>query len=97
MLSDAGYTVLAPESPADALSAIESDTPDLMLTDVVMPGMSGIELARAARVHSPGVRVMFMSGYHEWHAGVAEGGTLIRKPFTPSLLLSRISQVFDSN
>ena len=71
----------------------------LLLTDVVMPLMSGGELAAQFRVMHPGSRVMFTSGYADdvlVHHGVREGPTqFLQKPFTPSQLLHRVRGTLD--
>ena len=61
MLYAAGYQVVSVESGATALERL--DGADVLVTDVVMPGMSGVELAVAARERRPGLPVVFVSGY----------------------------------
>jgi DNA-binding response OmpR family regulator len=72
---------------------------DLLLTDVVMPGMSGREVATALSAERPGLRVLFASGYTAEaiaRHGVLEPGTdLIHKPFTPDALLRRVRERLD--
>ncbi len=60
---------------------------DLVLSDIVVPGMSGLELARLIREHRPEISVILASGYSD-KAAVAtqEGFTLIRKPYSPEVL-----------
>ncbi len=67
ILKSLGYSVLQAESGVSALKAAESCEYriDLLLTDVVMPGMSGTELAKRLRVLQPSIRVLFISGYTE--------------------------------
>ncbi len=61
-----GYGVMAAASPGEALQALDdAGRVDLLLTDVVMPGGSGVELAEAVARARPDVRVVFMSGYPE--------------------------------
>ena len=73
---------------------------DLLLTDVVMPGMNGRELAIQLRALDPTLRVLFMSGYSTDVA--AEGGllpaemSLITKPFSPTALAARVREVLDA-
>jgi two-component system NtrC family sensor kinase len=60
---------------------------DLVLSDIVMPGMSGLELGRLVRQHHPGIPVILASGYSEKAAAAtAEGFLLIRKPYSPATL-----------
>jgi two-component system, cell cycle sensor histidine kinase and response regulator CckA len=87
VLSDAGYTVIAVNGPEEALAATaDGQAVDLLLTDVVMPGMNGPELARLVLERSPATRVLFMSGYTDdaiAQHGVHPGQTaLLEKPFT---------------
>jgi DNA-binding NtrC family response regulator len=72
---------------------------DLLLTDVVMPGRSGRDLATAMATLSPDTRVLFMSGYSQdviVHQGVLEEGFhLIEKPFAAENLLRKVREVLD--
>jgi DNA-binding response OmpR family regulator len=92
MLEHAGCTVRAIDRPIDALAAIREhpELIDLVLTDVVMPGMSGVELAARAREISPRLPLLFMSGF----TGVATpDGPLVAKPFKSADLLATIESV----
>jgi CheY-like chemotaxis protein len=88
ILTRAGYTVIdAPDGPtALARMAAETDPFDLLLSDVVMPGMSGSELARRVKAHQPDIAVLFMSGYADdvvVHDDLAASAvTCVAKPFT---------------
>jgi two-component system cell cycle sensor histidine kinase/response regulator CckA len=95
-----GYVVLEAAHPRDALAISRSEdrTIDLLLTDVVMPGMSGLELARTLRAERPTMRVLFTSGYTS-DATVDAGETdaeFIQKPFTPRALLEKVRLVLDA-
>jgi DNA-binding response OmpR family regulator len=72
----------------------------LLLTDVVMPGMGGRELAEHVVGERAGLRVLFMSGYTEdevLHRGVsAEAMAFLAKPFTPEALVARVRAVLDA-
>ena len=98
VLMQQGYTVLEAADPDDALrlAADFAQPIDLLLTDVVMPHMSGVELARRMAVARPGMRVLFMSGYTEDPA-LQDGGVtpFIRKPFTPRDLAGRLRHALD--
>ncbi len=103
ILESRGYTVLAAHDAIQALTAAQQyDGPiHLMLTDVVMPGLSGSQLAeRLARLR-PEVKVLFMSGYPEdaiAHHGVLEPGRrFLQKPFAVSLLLQTVREVLDNS
>jgi signal transduction histidine kinase len=101
ILRDSGYQVLEAQHPADArrLAAAHAAPIHLLLTDVVMPGSSGPELANALVPMHPGMRVLYMSGYAS--AGVVHGGALppqvefLEKPFTPEQLRARVRAVLD--
>ncbi|HSN90554.1 MAG TPA: response regulator, partial [Anaeromyxobacteraceae bacterium] len=71
---------------------------DLLLTDVVMPGMSGTELAEVAAGRQPGLRVLLMSGYSkDFPEGMAPSGApVLPKPFTPDALLRRVAELLGS-
>ncbi|MCD6727909.1 MAG: PAS domain S-box protein [Solirubrobacteraceae bacterium] len=93
ILEAQGYEVLQSGSAADALERWQPV--DLLLTDVVMPGMSGHELARRAIERSPELRVVFMSGHTE-DALVRDGArerqlALVQKPFTRDSLLAAVA------
>ena len=88
MLKELGYTILVAETPQHALSLYEKrDMPiDLLITDVVMPGMNGTELGDRIRSIQPEINVLFMSGYTSnviVHHGVLEKGVqFVQKPFS---------------
>jgi CheY-like chemotaxis protein len=96
-----GYNVLEAESGAAALSILENQHCEvqLLLTDVVMPGMSGRELAEQLVARRPGLRVLYTSGYTDdtiVHHGVLEPGVaFIQKPFAPNVLLQAIRKILD--
>ncbi len=96
VLQGAGYTVLiaSDAATADWILQGQAGPLDLLLTDVVMPGGSGVELAQRLRRHWPGMPVIFMSGYagNDLSArGLDElGATLVPKPFTPDELLTAV-------
>jgi DNA-binding NtrC family response regulator len=70
-----------------------------LLTDVVMPEMSGKDLVDSISGRRPGMKVLYMSGYTPdaiVHQGVLEPGThLLQKPFTPSALASKVREMLD--
>jgi CheY-like chemotaxis protein len=85
-----GYRVLSASSGREALE-LEKAWPEplhLLLTDVMMPGMTGPEVAVELGRRRPGLPVLLMSGY----SPEAVGGNLLRKPFTPAALLERVRQ-----
>jgi two-component system, cell cycle sensor histidine kinase and response regulator CckA len=97
VLADAGYRVLPASRPSEAerLLAGESDV-DLLLTDVVMPEMSGHELAARIRGSRPEIRTLFISGYvHEVADASQLEGRLLKKPFAPTELTRAVRRVLD--
>jgi two-component system, cell cycle sensor histidine kinase and response regulator CckA len=95
-----GYHVIAASSGEEALQIASSHdgTIHLLLTDVVMPGMKGPDLARRLRAMRPGLRVLLMSGYA---ADVVTGGdlkdaTLLMKPFSPASLGRAVRSALDA-
>jgi PAS domain S-box-containing protein len=101
ILEAAGYTVLAFSDAEEALGEIDNEgvTVRLLLTDVVMPGMSGPALARSVRMARPEVKVLFMSGYTDEAVGLqgvlGEGAQFIQKPFSADGLLGQVRAVLD--
>ena len=93
MLIDLGYAVVEAASGEDALRLIkEGERFDLLLTDHLMPGMSGTELARQARAARPGLPVLLVSGYAE-REGVDPDLPRLTKPFRKDELASSLAQV----
>jgi PAS domain S-box-containing protein len=101
VLASRGYSVLVAENgPAvQKICAQHKEDIDLLLTDVVMPGVSGREVAKLVTARWPGVKVLFMSGYTEnsiIHHGVLDDGTFfLAKPFNPSALTNKVREVLD--
>ena len=99
ILEEIGYTVLTVDTPQEAVALCENrDTAvDLLLTDVVMPEMSGKELAKRIAAIRPGIKVLFMSGYTSnviAHRGVLEKGVhFIQKPFRIKDLARKIDEL----
>jgi two-component system, cell cycle sensor histidine kinase and response regulator CckA len=99
ILSGAGYRVMVASSGAEALAMSEQveRTIDLLVTDVVMPGMGGKELAARIGGKFPDIKVLFMTGYTDdevLRRGILDQGrAIILKPFAPEDLLRRIRMV----
>ncbi|MDQ3743312.1 MAG: response regulator [Acidobacteriota bacterium] len=96
-----GYTVLTARDGCEALALCRERRAevDLLITDVVMPEMSGRELAERLADECPGARVLYMSGYTDdavVRHGVLEAGThFLQKPFTPGGLARKVREVLD--
>ncbi|HEX8640340.1 MAG TPA: PAS domain S-box protein [Allosphingosinicella sp.] len=88
LLADLHYEVVAAESGERALALIEEGKPfDLLLADVVMPGISGVELARLVRERRPNVPVVLATGYSdEILSGAGDAFEVLRKPYDPQSL-----------
>jgi signal transduction histidine kinase/CheY-like chemotaxis protein len=102
ILESRGYLVLAASGGAEALAISQSHTGpiDLMITDVVMPGMNGNQLAEELRSSRPGMRVLYISGYPEdaiAHHGVLDADkAFLQKPCPAAVLLRTVREVLDA-
>jgi CheY-like chemotaxis protein len=100
-LNSQGFTVLQSNNPTEAVSVFtqNSDTIDLLLSDVVMPFLSGPKLAVKLRELKPDLKVLFMSGHADKSLGVdsllGDGVSFIPKPFMQGALLGKIRSVLD--
>ena len=101
VLERQGYKVLSARDGDDALLICEQfkDPIHLMLTDVVMPGMSGHELAKRLKSLHPKMKVLYMSGYTDdtivLHGVLVEGVNYIQKPFTVDALTKKVREVLE--
>jgi PAS domain S-box-containing protein len=97
-----GYTILeAPTGEAALqLAAKHRGALDLLITDVVMPGMSGRDVARSLSTERPGLKVLYMSGYTDdtivRHGMLEPGVRFVQKPFAPDALAQLVRQVLDA-
>lgn len=102
ILEGLGYNVMQAPDGARAieLAAGHKEGVDLLMTDVVMPGMNGKELAMQVREIHPAIRLLFTSGYTEdiivHHGVLQEGITFLGKPYTPASLAKKIREVLDA-
>jgi signal transduction histidine kinase len=102
VLEQYGYRVLVAQHGEEALRLLgKHDGPiHLLVTDVVMPGISGRELAEALRLSKPDLKVLYMSGYTDEaivrHGVLEEGVQFLQKPFTPQGLAHKVRQVLDA-
>ena len=95
LIEPAGYTIAVVTDALAAVSQVAAgEHPDLLITDVVMPSMTGPELAAALRTHKPDLPVLYMSGYTAASLGpqlhLDSYSMLVEKPFTRSTLLGAI-------
>jgi two-component system cell cycle sensor histidine kinase/response regulator CckA len=97
VLEGAGYEVLAAGRPSEAEQLLaDADHVDLILSDVVMPEMSGYDLATRVRKDRPEIRLLFMSGYAHHVPGAEQAeGRLLKKPFAPEQLARAVRLALD--
>jgi signal transduction histidine kinase len=97
-----GYRILLAEDGEDALKVVERHAGriDLVVTDVAMPRMGGLELAERLGAGNPGLKVLFVSGYAEdelpERVGLAPNQAFLDKPFTASMLARKLREMLDS-
>lgn len=102
LLEEAGYAVID-AAGADAALALLDTAPaiDLVLTDIVMPGMSGPEFVKRLATRQPGARVVFMSGYSDSSMGgvttLDPGAHFVQKPFTMDQLMDTIHRALEAD
>jgi hypothetical protein len=101
VLAKGGYTVLAAGDGVEALGMVEAHPGpiDLVVTDVIMPRMSGPDLAARLRARDPGIRLLYVSGYTadqlRAQTDLGADATLLPKPFTSDGLLRKVREVLD--
>lgn len=102
IVSSGGYHTLTAANGEDAIEVAASyrGAIDLLLTDVIMPQMTGSEVADRIRTRYPGIKILFMSGYTrgflDSREALAEGFHLIEKPFTGPALLAKLRELLGS-
>jgi DNA-binding NtrC family response regulator len=103
ILESRGYQVLSAADAAEALAVAESHRGPihLLVTDVIMPGLSGSQLAMKLSPLRPEMRVLYVSGYPEdaiAHHGVLDAWKhFLQKPFAPGKFLDKVREVLDAN
>jgi two-component system cell cycle sensor histidine kinase/response regulator CckA len=101
VLRSNGYDVLEAGNGLTALSAYEKNGHkiDIVLADIVMPQMDGLDLGRELTTRAPGVKILYMSGYRDIALNGPTGDSskpFLHKPFTPDALLSKVREVLDA-
>jgi PAS domain S-box-containing protein len=99
ILSTHGYNVLESSNGLEALQLIQSTDGiiDLVLTDIVMPGMGGVELAHKLSQFRPNIAIVFMSGYSDLPLDSANNAHIIQKPCAPDDLLTELRGILDQS
>jgi DNA-binding NtrC family response regulator len=102
ILTGQGYKVIEASDGEEAIKVAHKNSGKkihLLLTDVVMPGMSGRELAETLALRHPGLKILYMSGYTDnaivHHGVLEEGVNYIQKPFTLDALARKVREVLD--
>jgi len=103
ILNSQGYRVISANGPkqAEEIAAAQGEEIDLVLTDVIMPTLSGRELVKRLMAMNSKLRVLYMSGYTD--NVIAQGGVLeeglafLQKPFTPRILMQKVREVLDAS
>jgi DNA-binding NtrC family response regulator len=101
ILRECGYRVHEAHDAIEALKLLEQKIPfDLVLTDVIMPKMSGKELHNRMKIFAPKVKVLFMSGYTDdalvLHDVLDPDLSFLEKPFSPGRLTRKVREVLDN-
>ena len=94
-LKSSGHSVFKANSGIVALQILDaSNAIDLMITDIVMPGLNGFNLARMARMRRPNLKIMYLTGYHEQSMAMRDPGErlgkLLTKPIMPAELRKEV-------
>ena len=103
MLTSKGYTVLTAQHPSDAESVCQkhSGSIHLLLTDMILPGASGREIAKRVGTLRPGIKVLYMSGYTDdaliRDHGLDESFAFLQKPFSQGSVAAKVREVLDSD
>jgi two-component system, cell cycle sensor histidine kinase and response regulator CckA len=98
ILLAAGYQVIATENGVEAGNMAEKHTGgiDVLVSDIVMPGVSGVELAKSVQKSRPGTKVLLMSGYFPDGLEFLEGWEFLHKPFSPGALTKTLESLLNA-
>lgn len=99
VLADAGYGVAAASSGPAALSAVRAHPPDLVVTDLSMPEMDGLDLVESVRADRPGTHFILLTAFGDWpsycRAQDLEVEGYLSKPVSMELLLADVARILD--
>jgi CheY-like chemotaxis protein len=101
MLQGDGHEIVPAASGKEALDVLDKGEPlDLLVTDVMMPGLNGFNLARMARTRRPSIRVLYLTGYHQQAVTLRDEGSkygkLLIKPISPADLRKEVTAALSS-
>ena len=98
MLSEKGFGVLTADNADEALRILAQRPVDLLFSDIVLPAMNGVELAKQARLLWPGLKMLFATGYaHEaTERDATQFGKVLRKPLRAAELLATVQALLAS-
>jgi CheY-like chemotaxis protein len=96
VLEKAGYEVIPTNSAAEALEALQSRPVDLILTDLVMPGMNGAELARESKKQKPGLPIIIFSGVNELPPQASGCDLFVSKLEGPDFLCAKVAEILNN-
>jgi CheY-like chemotaxis protein len=96
ILQDAGHKVILANSGSEALDVLDKGEPlDLLLIEVIMPGLNGFNLARMARYRRPSIRILYLTGFYRQAETLRDEGTkygkLLIKPILPADLINEVT------
>lgn len=92
-----GYDVTEAVDGTDAWVKLQNDTYDLLLTDIVMPNMDGVELSTRAIVDNPNMKVMFMTGFTGMAGDLEDKTTVVSKPFHLNDIVKQVNTMIAKN
>jgi two-component system cell cycle response regulator CpdR len=93
ILGTKDYRVLVARTGDDAMRLLGQEHVDVLLTDIVMPEINGIELAEQAKWLQPDLKIMFMTGYYSRAAEATKLGALVFKPVRQSEIMTTLAEV----
>lgn len=96
VLEKAGYEVISANSAAEALEVLQSRPVDLVLTDLIMPGMNGAELAREVKTQNPSLPVILFSGVNEMPPDGSSTALFVSKLEGPVFLCEKVAEILKS-
>jgi len=93
ILRDAGFRMLVAKDGHEALGLLENNKVHVLFSDIVMPGISGVELAEQVRQRYPAVKIMLITGHYARAAEAVKLGKLMYKPLRRSLMIEELTDL----